>query len=555
MHSKYDRFVVFLIVGGSLLMLFGAIAVLSRFLAIPNDKTIASQALQSQSVGTSKDIKPSVVVELSESEKLEKKIIESLILAINDAHSEEDVYKELLKLQNSKPEFELFKEYISFLRSLCQGNVVGYKPIAPKEEKSILLEIMEHERYYTVKPTNYKCFNLVSELSTNETKTNKQEKMNLLVLGLVDGKLEINSTLIKEVLEPNYIARLYAEGMSKYDPNLIANLLYTDLSDNDEFRLKQAEVYIDYYKNNVDINGDNLRIEEARPDSWLISFPKKSLDKAYEETHATETLNINQTTTMSQPSSDKEMDTQNDKLSESGDELTVKPFNVFHFSPNYLTRMKFSPDRHYAQLLRRNGNIFVFDYLPLNDLAGAWHVSSIVDKQEQSLDFCQTLHLADIKRISPEKMEMNELLYNEAIYSLLIKPRLSREDKVRKIYSHVLNFVGPHIEVYSFLRRNESKTNPLVDMVLFNDNKFTTDSPIKIGMKRSELLELYPSLAMANYRLILGKSIMELHFDNQTKSGITMTKKSADDRLTQIMYYNIEWFQQDFDLASLHYVS
>lgn len=560
MHSKYDRLVVFLIVGGSLLMLFGAVSSLLNYVGYVNRGTVSSESLlASQQIQSSKEqpiTSQTAVKELSESEKLEKKIVESLITAINDEHKEEDVYKELLKLQAGKPDLELFKKYISFLRILCPGNVVGYKPVAAKESKAISFEMMENWRTSLLVPSRYKCFNLVSELAS------KQEEMHLLVLDYTDGKLEISERLINDLLEPHYIARLYAEGLNNNDKNLLANLLYTDLPDDDDMRLVQADAYIDFYKRNIDASVDNLRIEEARPDTWLISFPKKEViaDSLAEDINST-VSNTEQATTVasleaavSKATTVSKTTALDDKLQQSAD-LTVKPFNILHFSPNYFTRWQFKDDRHYVQFVRKNGNMVAIDYMPLDDLKGAWHVANALEKSTAKLDLSSTLHLIDIKKVFTDNMQMKKLLYNEAVYSGLIKPQLPYEDKVDKIYSHVLNFQGTGVETYSFLRRNDTVTNPLADMILFSAKSFKCDSLIKIGMKRSELLKLYPGIAMSNYRLILGQTIMEIHFDNQTKSGITMSKNSKDDRLTHILYYNIEWLQQDFDMANLHYVS
>lgn len=160
-----------------------------------------------------------------------------------------------------------------------------------------------------------------------------------------------------------------------------------------------------------------------------------------------------------------------------------------------------------------------------------------------------------MKSIFQFDAQPKRLLYNEAVYSGLIKPQISYEDRADKIYSHLVSFNGTGMEAYSFVRRNQVMDNLAVDLLVLSGNKFKTNSPIQIGMTRGELLRANPSLAMSEYKLIFGKTIIELHFNNQSKSGINMRVSSASDRLTHIMYYNIEWYQQDFDLANLHYVN
>lgn len=565
MHSKYDRLVVFLIVGGSLLMLFGAISSLSNYIGYINGDTksseviVSSQNIQTTQVSATKEPQSEV---LSENEKQEKKIVEALITAINDENKEEDVYKELLKLQSGKPEFELFKNYISFLRQLCQGNVVGYKQLSAKESKTIMLEMTENGRKTLVMPNHFKCFNLVSELPQAQANSVKKEKMSLLVLGEVNGKLEITEHLISDLLEPHYIARLYAEGLKNRDRNLLANLLYTDLPDDDSLRLMLADRYIDYYLQNIDISVDSLRIEEARPDTWLISFPKKATEQtdSSKELPALSSSQANVTqaslapalteTSQSQTTTSQNIDR---NFSESKD--LVMPFNTLHFSPNYYTRWQLDPERHYVQLIRNNNYIVAIDYLPLDELASAWQVMNKVSLSGRQLNLSKELHLEDLKNVFNEEFKFRKLLYNEAVYSGLIKPQVSFEDKADKIYSHVLNFKSVNMEVFSFLRRNAAESNPSIDMLKLNGNNFMLYSPIRIGMTRAEILKLYPSLAMADYRFILGPTVMELHFDNQTNSGISMSKNRGDDKLTELMYYNVEWYQQDFDLANLHYIS
>lgn len=567
MHSKYDRLVVFLIVGGSLLMLFGAISSLSNYIGYINgdtkssEVTISSQNIQSTQVSATKEPQSEA---LSENEKQEKKIVEALITAINDENKEEDVYKELLKLQSGKPEFALFKNYISFLRQLCQGNVVGYKQLSAKESKAIKLEMTENGRKTLVMPNHFKCFNLVSELPKTQANSAKKEKMSLLVLGEVNDKLEITEHLISDLLEPHYIARLYAEGLKNRDRNLLANLLYTDLPDDDNLRLMLADRYIEYYQQNIDISVDSLRIEEARPDTWLISFPKKateSTDSSKDlQVLASSQENVTQASlepALTQTNTSQATITASQNIERNfskADEL-VMPFNTMHFSPNYYTRWQLDPERHYVQLIRNNSYIVAIDYLPLGELASAWQVMNKVSLSGRQLNLSKELHLEDLKNVFNEEFKARKLLYNEAVYSGLIKPQVSFEDKADKIYSHVLNFKSVNMEVFSFMRRNEAESNPSIDMLKLNGNNFMLYSPIRIGMTRAEILKLYPSMAMADYRFILGPTVMELHFENQTKSGISMSKNRGEDKLTELIYYNVEWYQQDFDLANLHYVS
>lgn len=548
MHSKYDRLVVFLIVGGSLLMLFGAISSLLNYIGYINGETKPSESVQvSADAVASKPVasKPlaTEVESLSDSEKNEKKIVDCIITAINDERKEEEAYKEILKLQSGKPELDLFKSYVGFLRMLSKGKVVGYKPVSAAETKAIQLEMLENSRTSLLVFNKYKCFNLISEIKPESEKENKQEKMILLVLPYIDGKLELNERLINDLVEPHYIARLYAEGLNNADRNLLANVLYTDLPDDEEFRLNQADAYVDYYRKNVDVSVENLQIEEARPDMWLISFPKKSDGIA--ETNA-------YSEAMSDESEAKETTSGSEAVSNDV-ALEVKAFNSLHFSPKYFIRWQMHANRHYVQLLRRSNGIVVVDYLPMQNIKGAWKIQGL--NSDHQIDLHDTISLNNMKSIFQFDAQPKRLLYNEAVYSGLIKPQISYEDRADKIYSHLVSFNGTGMEAYSFVRRNQVMDNLAVDLLVLSGNKFKTNSPIQIGMTRGELLRANPSLAMSEYKLIFGKTIIELHFNNQSKSGINMRVSSASDRLTHIMYYNIEWYQQDFDLANLHYVN
>ncbi len=549
MHSKNDRLVIFLIVGGCLLMLIGAVSFLLSDLQQKNLPGAVTN--QTDNVTASE---PAVVATDNPGESTvpsEKKILDQIINALNDENKEEEAYKNILGLQVEKFELEDFKLYMNVLRLACNGNVVGYKPVSATEAKAINLEMSYNNSSNLPFIDKYKYFNLVSEHMNGNKKITK---MNLLVFSYSTGKIQLTQRLLTDMVEPYYMARLYANGLQSGETNLIANVLYTDLPQEENLRVLQAEKYLFYYRNNVRAGFDNCRIEEIRPDYWLVSFPlldaqaqKKEFKQTSSKTAATNSKNVAVSDTSIRESANSKGNSNRAFYDQ------VAPFNELHYSSKFYVRLQKDKMRHYVRFVRQNNTIVAFDNLPEQELAGAWNITRLGNKQY--INVAAPYNLAQVKNMIATPGEQNLYQYSEAIYGSLIRPQIKDTDKAEKIYSRVMNYKTSDFEAFSFVRGSLADNKLMVDFLAGRNEQLVTDSNIGIGMTREDLLKMYPDLAMSKYRLIKGPTILEIQFDNQSKSGILQRSPAASDKVTGILFYSLEWYQQNFDMANLRKVA
>lgn len=549
MHSKNDRLVIFLIVGGCLLMLIGAVSFLLSDLQQKNLPGAVTN--QTDNVTASE---PAVVATENSGESTvpsEKKILDQIINALNDEGKEEEAYKNILGLQVEKFELEDFKLYMNVLRLACSGNVVGYKPVSATEAKAINLEMSYNNSSNLPFIDKYKYFNLVSERMNGNKKITK---MNLLVFSYSTGKIQLTQRLLTDMVEPYYMARLYANGLQSGETNLIANVLYTDLPQEENLRVLQAEKYLFYYRNNVRAGFDNCRIEEIRPDYWLVSFPL--LDAQAQKTE------FKQTSSKTAATNSKNVAVAATSISEAANSKgnsnrafydQVAPFNELHYSSKFYVRLQKDKMRHYVRFVRQNNTIVAFDNLPEQELAGAWNITRLGNKQY--INVSAPYNLAQVKNMIATPGEQNLYQYSEAIYGSLIRPQIKDADKAEKIYSRVMNYKTSDFEAFSFVRGSLADNKLMVDFLAGRNEQLVTDSNIGIGITREGLLKMYPDLAMSKYRLIKGPTILEIQFDNQSKSGILQRSPAASDKVTGILFYSLEWYQQNFDMANLRKVA
>lgn len=549
MHSKNDRLVIFLIVGGCLLMLIGAVSFLLSDLQQKNLPGAVTN--QTDNVTASE---PAVVATENSGESTvpsEKKILDQIINALNDEGKEEEAYKNILGLQVEKFELEDFKLYMNVLRLACSGNVVGYKPVSATEAKAINLEMSYNNSSNLPFIDKYKYFNLVSERMNGNKKITK---MNLLVFSYSTGKIQLTQRLLTDMVEPYYMARLYANGLQSGETNLIANVLYTDLPQEENLRVLQAEKYLFYYRNNVRAGFDNCRIEEIRPDYWLVSFPL--LDAQAQKTE------FKQTSSKTAATNSKNVAVAATSISEAANSKgnsnrafydQVAPFNELHYSSKFYVRLQKDKMRHYVRFVRQNNTIVAFDNLPEQELAGTWNITRLGNKQY--INVSAPYNLAQVKNMIATPGEQNLYQYSEAIYGSLIRPQIKDADKAEKIYSRVMNYKTSDFEAFSFVRGSLADNKLMVDFLAGRNEQLVTDSNIGIGITREDLLKMYPDLAMSKYRLIKGPTILEIQFDNQSKSGILQRSPAASDKVTGILFYSLEWYQQNFDMANLRKVA
>lgn len=549
MHSKNDRLVIFLIVGGCLLMLIGAVSFLLSDLQQKNLPGAVTN--QTDNVTASE---PAVVATENSGESTvpsEKKILDQIINALNDEGKEEEAYKNILGLQVEKFELEDFKLYMNVLRLACSGNVVGYKPVSATEAKAINLEMSYNNSSNLPFIDKYKYFNLVSERMNGNKKITK---MNLLVFSYSTGKIQLTQRLLTDMVEPYYMARLYANGLQSGETNLIANVLYTDLPQEENLRVLQAEKYLFYYRNNVRAGFDNCRIEEIRPDYWLVSFPlfdaqaqKTEFKQTSSKTAATNSKNVAVAATSISEAANSKGNSNRAFYDQ------VAPFNELHYSSKFYVRLQKDKMRHYVRFVRQNNTIVAFDNLPEQELAGAWNITRLGNKQY--INVSAPYNLAQVKNMIATPGEQNLYQYSEAIYGSLIRPQIKDADKAEKIYSRVMNYKTSDFEAFSFVRGSLADNKLMVDFLAGRNEQLVTDSNIGIGITREDLLKMYPDLAMSKYRLIKGPTILEIQFDNQSKSGILQRSPAASDKVTGILFYSLEWYQQNFDMANLRKVA
>lgn len=643
MHSKYDKLVVFLIVCGSLLMLFGAAYYLWDYLFV-NENIAGGESAITTLITEPEAPEVTTEVEGETGQQLsEKRFINLIIEAVNNREAEEESYRNLSLQQKNQIDFSDFKLYIANLREAAQGKVVGVKALSNTERRIIELEMLENDPLNALYIRNYEFYYLVSEVkeknySSDKSKSNNiverrlannivaepgneasavslhtegdsatetsaymessqtsstlnadeqaetatvtsgtdavaeapaasvasKEKLNLLVFDKTDkGFLSLNNRLITAMIEPSYTIKLYLDAIANDDVSVLANILYTDLPNDVSLRLAKAHVYIDYYKTQIAGKAETYRIEEIRPDQWIISFPldteaplidswevsQQVLDKLDKESsHFTGDV-IRFADAEGISSSDIAARASEWKTADKS--VDIGSFSKLHYWPKYYERLTVEKNRHYVKFARRNNAMTAIDVLPLDSIAGAW-TFALVNKDNSHINLTSNdVKLTDISDIFSKNGSFRPMYYKEAGYNAIFLPRLEENEKAEKSYNQVWNFNSDYVDAYSLMKKSDNLQDLKLNMLILSGDKVKTTSRLQLGMSRRRIISLYPGIDACNYRISNGRYVMELRFDNQSKGRLELNAASPDDQLVEISYYDLNWFQQNFDILNL----